>query len=273
MARTTFVKKAQQRYATVPVLNEDGTPKRTPVMRKDGTQKTTKHGRPVFLTVTVADKTKPLPMPTCGKCGKTIEVGQPYKHISPKSGPYGGRTLYRCADCPNWNVWEYSYSLSARTAQIAHDFWGEIDNAETEDDVTGALENAAQAVRDLAEEKRESAQNIEDGFGHPTSASEDLEQVADDLENWADEIESADVPEVSDHGCSSCEGEGTEDCDQCEEGTVVAEDGTGTGSCEQCDGTGKVECSECGGSDDYVDLDAWRDEVQNNVSIVDECPV
>lgn len=37
MARTHYIKKAQQRYATVPVLNEDGTQKRTPKM-KNGVQ-------------------------------------------------------------------------------------------------------------------------------------------------------------------------------------------------------------------------------------------
>ena len=35
MARVTHVKKAQQRYATVPVIDpETGEPKRTPVMKK-----------------------------------------------------------------------------------------------------------------------------------------------------------------------------------------------------------------------------------------------
>ena len=270
MARVTFVKKAQQRYATNPVLNPDGTPRRTPMINKrTGQQKVTKTGRPVFLTVTAADRARPLPMPTCGRCGRTIEVGQPYKHISPKSGPYGGRTLYRCGACPTWQVWEYSSSLSARIAQIQHDF--DIDSAEDPDDVTSALGEMAQAVRDLAEEKREGASNIEAGFGHPTSASEELEQVADDLDSWADDIEGADVPETDEHKCTTCDGEGTVDCDECEDG-VVTTDG-GTEDCGTCSGTGHAKCSECEGEADYVDLDAWRDAVRDAVSITDDCPV
>lgn len=119
MARITYVKKAQQRFATVPVIDpKTGKQKQTPVMttkevrQEDGTyakvqvQKTTKRGLPVFMKVTEADKSQPLPNRTCGKCGREIEVGQPCKHISPKSGPYGGRTLFRCDGCPNWHVWE-----------------------------------------------------------------------------------------------------------------------------------------------------------------------
>lgn len=274
MARTTFVKKAQQRYATVPVLNEDGTPKRTPVMRKDGTQKTTKHGRPVFLTVTVADKTKPLPMPTCGKCSKTIEVGQPYKHISPKSGPYGGRTLYRCADCPTWQVWEYSSSMSARIAEMQHSFETEIDGADDVETITSALSSMADEVRSLAEEKREGASNIEEGFGHPTSASEELEQIADDLDSWADEIEEADVPETDEYGCTECDGECVMDCDACN-GTGTIESETAYEPDEDCDAceNGKVDCETCGGDSDYVDTETWLDAVRDAVSIVDECPV
>lgn len=273
MARTTFVKKAQQRYAQVVVKNPDGTPKRTPVMRKDGTQKTNKHGRPVFMTVKVADKNQPLPMPKCDKCGETIKVGQPYKHISPKSGPYGGRTLYRCGTCPTWQVWEYSSSLSARTAQIAYDFTNEIDSAESEDDISSALETAAESIREIAEEKREAAQNIEEGFGHSTYQSEELEQVAEDLDTWADEVESADVPSQDEYQCEECSGEGTVDCDECDGGQVKDEDDEdgGTKDCDTCGGTGTVDCDEC--DDNHVDLSAWREAVMNEVTIVDECPV
>ena len=121
MPTITHVKKAQQRYAMVPVCNPDGTPKQTPVMRGDGTQKTTKRGALVFMTVTVADKTKPQPLDTCDFCHQPIEVGTPYKHITPKSGPYGGHKRTRHESCPTWQVWEYSSSLSARIAQIQHD--------------------------------------------------------------------------------------------------------------------------------------------------------
>lgn len=274
MARVTRVAKAQQRYRTVPVLDEDGNPKRTPVMRKDGTQKTNKHGRPVFMKVTVADKSQPLPNHTCGKCGKEIEVGHPYKWIKPKSGPYGGRTLYRCDACPTWQVWEYSSSMSARLAQISHNFFDAVDSAESMDDVTTALSSAADEIRDLASEKRESAENIESGFGHPTEKSEELSQIADDLESWADEVEQDEVPESSEYGCTVCEGEGEVDCDECEGQGEGGSDLVGDhGRCEACAGEGRVQCDTCEGSADYIDLDAFRDAVRDTCVKIDEVPV
>jgi hypothetical protein len=272
MARITRVRKAQQRYATKPVLGEDGQPLRTPVMGKNGEQKTSKRG-PVFMAVTVADKTKPLPNEKCGKCGVEIKPGDPYKHISPKSGPYGGRRLVRCDSCPDWFVWDYSSSMSARVAQMAYNCEQEIEGCEDPESVKSALSAMAEEVKELAGEKRESASNIEEGFGHPTSASEELESVADQLDDWATEVEDADVPETDEYTCQTCMGDGEEACSECDEGTATSTDGTGTGKCENCDGTGRVQCSECEAEEDYVDLDAWRAAVQDDVSIINECPV
>jgi len=265
MARVTHVKKAQQRYRTVPVLDDEGKPKRTPVMRKDGTQKTTKRGTPIFMTVTMADKSQPLDPYTCDYCHKTIEVGTSFKHISPRSGPYGGHKRTRHERCPSWQVWEYSSSLSARLAQISHDFWQEIDGVESTDDVQGALDSAAEEIRSLAEEKREGASNIEEGFDHPTATSEELESVADELETWADDVSSADVPEPE--ACTECDGTHEVECPTCDgDGKVEDED------CEECDGSGTVDC-EAGCDEDGMDIVGWRESLQDSLTIVDECPV
>lgn len=259
MARITRVKHAQQRYAQVTVLDENGAPKRTPVMRKDGAQKTTRHGKPVFMTVKVADKDKPLDMPTCDFCGLPIAVGQPYKHISPKSGPYGGMTRHRHAEHPDWNVWEYSGSLGARLAEISHDFANSLSDIESEDDAQSALDEAANMIRDLAEEKRESAQNIEDGFGHPTSTSEELTDTAEQLDSWASEVESASIPaypEPEEQDCDACSGTGKEEDEETE--------------CDECGGTGQVT------PDDPTDeqVEEWRDQVTDELTqVVDESPV
>ena len=215
MARITRVAKAQQRYVQVPVIDpETGEQKKTPVMRH-GKQRMTKKGQPIFLSVTQDDKSQPLPLRKCGKCGKDIEVNSPYKHISIKS-TYGGRTLYRCVACPDWHVWEYSSSLSARVAEISYDFWGEQTGWESSDDVTEALNSTAERVREIAQEKEESADNIESGFQHETQMSQDLRDVSEQLNSWADEIEQVDVPdypEPEEQDCDDCEGTGDVDND------------------------------------------------------------
>lgn len=291
MARVTYVKRAQQKYATKPVLDEQGNPVKIPLTRKDGSPKMTsaKRGRtprPVFITKTERDLTRPLPNEKCGKCGVEIKPGDPYKWIKPKSGPYGGRRMVRCAACPTWQVWDYSSSLSAQIARIEYDATtATIDSVE---DATSVLEQAAQEIRDLAEQKRESAQNIEDGFGHPTYQSEELEQQADDLEGWADEVESTEVPEQDEYAgpveCDECDGTGTvtDNCPDCD-GAGVLEDEPEQPECDTCNGEGTLEdsCGWCGGTgevetDDLTDdqLDEWREAVEAAISdALGNCPV
>jgi hypothetical protein len=271
MPRITHVKAAQQRYERVPVIDEDtGQPKVTSVNR------TTKSGRAVTMAVTRDDRSKPLPPYTCGYCHEPIAIGTPYKHISPKSGPYGGRTLRRHESCPTWQVWDYSSSLSARLAQIEHEFSTALADAAGPDDVTSALETAAESVRELAGEKRESSEAIVEGFQHSTSQSDELEEQADALESWADEIENVSVPEYpepEEEDCGECAGTGKivqlyEDSDpepwrpgSYAEGVVR--------DCGECEGTGQVTPDEP--TDDQVD--EWRGEVESETSIVGEPPV
>jgi hypothetical protein len=253
MARVTYVKRAQQRYATVPVLDENGRPKTVAMKRKDGTPKVTKRGREVVMRLTVSDKTKPLPPERCGKCGTEITPGTPYKWIKPKSGPYGGRLMVRCGTCPVWQRWEYNHSLSAQLERIAWEAGESFDaGVDTQSEVEEILATAAEEIRSLAAEKEESAQSIEDGFGHPTTTSEELTEVAEQLNSWADDVEQADVPvepdesEYTDH-----EFEADQD-----------------GKCE--------ECGEYGHQNDETydeALDAWRDEARDALSILDESPV
>jgi hypothetical protein len=254
VARITHVKQAQQRYETVTVLDEAGQPRRTAVMRQDGTQKVTKSGRPVFMTQTVADKSKPLPLRKCDACHKEIELGTAYKHISPKSGPYGGRMLTRHEDCPTWHSWEYSSSLGARLEQVSYNFHGaingELDSAE---DVTEALSEAAEAIREIASEKEEGADNIESGFGHETFQSSELREQADALNEWADEVEQTDVPDYPEPE--------EQDCDECGGGANLP--------CDECDSTGRVTPDE----PTEEQLDEWRSEVEDALAIVDEAPV
>jgi RecJ-like exonuclease len=132
--------------------------------------------------------------------------------------------------------------------------------------VQSALQSAADEIRSLAEEKREGAQNIEEGFGHETEKSQELNDIADQLDSWADEVENADVPDLSDPeevDCEECDGTG-------EVESVVAEGDTSFDTnCSECNGTGQVTPDEP--TEDQ--LAEWLDEVRDAVSIVDESPV
>lgn len=279
MARVTYVKKAQQRFKTVPVIDPaTGEQKKVPVINgRTGEQKVSKRG-PVFRRLTVDDPNQPLPNHKCDKCGKEICVGDPYKWIAPKSGPYGGSKRYRCGECPVWQVWEYSSSLSARISQIQASFEESfhVDDITTADEVTDALSSLAEEIRELASEKEEGADNIESGFGHSTSQSDEIREVADSLNGWADEIDQLDVPaepEPEEGDCDDCSGTGKGDA---KEGAVPIDVNCGIFAeedlkdCEVCEGAGTTTPEEP--TDDQYN--EWRTEVEDAVSsVVDNCPV
>lgn len=265
MPKITYVKKAQQRYATVPVLDENGEQKKVPVTVKNGEQKVTKHGRPVFRSVTVSDYNKPLPNHTCGKCGNEIKVGDPYMWIAPKSGPYGGTKMYRCGTCPRWQVWEYSSSLSARLAQVVHEGEESLGSCVTRDDFDSAVEEIASQIQEISEEQEEKADKIEYYLAHETSMSEELREQAQELESWADEVRDSldgadDQPEEIE--CETCEGEGTLSSDNGEEEEEDEE-------CQDCEGSGTVEPS-----DDSPEMQEWIDGVRDCINdALGNCPL
>lgn len=281
MARITRVKKAQQRFHTKPVLDAKGNPVKIALTNRDGSPKMTssKGGkrtpRPVFITKTVADKTRPKPNLRCDFPGCTIDGGEilpgtSYMWIKPKSGPYGGHQKNRHDAHPAWQVWDYSNSLSAQVARIEHTATGAVAVAEDDTDVKSALDEAAEAIRELAEQKRESASNIVDGFGHDTYQSDDLNSQADELDSWADDVEGADVEPLDAFDCPAACAEGRQDCPSCD-GTGKehgAEDGD---DCLECDGACDVECGDCDGTG--YDLEAARDAWSEAVAeALGNCP-
>jgi uncharacterized protein YukE len=151
----------------------------------------------------------------CGKCGTELPKGSAYrwwqffrskfKHVrcmDPKCSP-------RASDlCQSKFSGVY---MGQENAQDALDAWEkevrEVDlNSECEtpsyEDLKNDLENAAGEIREIGEEYRESASNIEDNFPGSEQA-QNMEECADGLEEYADGLENAldsinEAPETGD---------------------------------------------------------------------------
>lgn len=140
---------------------------------------------------------KEKPNLRCELDDKEIKPGDSYrKATGRRSGGFYTRT--RCADCPTWQQWDLSDSLPARLAEIVHVYDAAIGGATSTDDFEQALSDAQEAVEELAQEKRDGAENMEAGFGHETEQSQQLNEDADQLDDWANSIESAktDIPDL-----------------------------------------------------------------------------
>lgn len=200
MARITHVKHARQRYAMVPVLDSEGQPVKI-ALTKNGAPQKTKHGREVTITKSVQDRTRPLPMPKCDapNCrlaeerdgDKTIRPGEAYKHISPKTGPYGGRTLTRHEVCPTWNRWEYNYSTASQIERITHEADLDVE-WESEDDAQSTIDEIVSEAEALLDEKQSNLDNLPEAF----QQSGDLYEQVEALQGWVDELQNVSIPEL-----------------------------------------------------------------------------
>lgn len=253
MPRITHVKRAQPRFATVPVLDEEGRPVKIPLTNPDGSPKMTRAkggrpSRPVFITKTVRDLENPKPLPKCDYPGcedPQIKAGQAYKHMKVKL-TYGGRVYSRHEEHPNWQVWEYRSSTSSMVARIAHDH--DPSNAEWEslEDAESARDEAKADAEALFEEKSENLQALPEAL---QETGELYEQVQA-LESWVEEFDSVDFPEFPEGGdsCDECSGTGKVenpdyDSEKAEGGENEEEgyDEEEEIDCEACDGTGELD--------------------------------
>jgi len=127
----------------------------------------------------------------CHKCHEPINVGDSYKWFASRIGRMTIRKDF-CDTCtirPSDQTTSDKLSalyLAVETAEDAIEGLTEF----TLSDLGEILRECAEAVREVAGEYAESASNIEEGFGHPTSQSEDIQQKADDVESFADSLES-----------------------------------------------------------------------------------
>jgi len=128
----------------------------------------------------------------CYKCGTEIHPGDSYKWFANRIGRYSQRKDF-CANCPvRPSDTTTSPHLSALYAaqESAEDqlaAGGELGLA----DIAQIVREYAEAVREVGEGYGESADNIEEGFGHETYQSQEIREKADECDSAADTIESA----------------------------------------------------------------------------------
>lgn len=128
-------------------------------------------------------------MPRCGKCGVTIQVGQPYLWWANRlPGARSGHKQVRCVD-HRPSLAEMTPGRRGQLYQLQEDVSSALEAAASPADVIAAAEQAAEGLRDLAGELQESADNMESGFGHTTYQSEELAEKAQELERLADDLE------------------------------------------------------------------------------------
>ena len=167
------------------------------------------------MTITHTFLQAPL---NCDFCDEPINIGQAYKWTAPRAHrAAAGHKKSRHEEHPSWRPSQMTTSpyLSAiyaagegvedalNTATIPTD----PDDAEAFiEELKDTAQQATDELEAVAEQYEESSSNIEDGFGHPTYQSEELQERADEVRGWADELGYIDFEEFTltgqwtDHG-------------------------------------------------------------------------
>lgn len=128
----------------------------------------------------------------CEKCRTEIKVGDPYKWFANRIGRSSMRHDY-CSSCvirPSDMTTSPHLSSLYSATEAADDALDEIGDGGLEG-IAAIVTECAGSVREVSEGYGESADNIEEGFGHETSQSEEIRGKSDELENFAQELESA----------------------------------------------------------------------------------
>lgn len=148
--------------------------------------------------VASARKTKDGKRPSCYTCHTDIEVGQAYAWCQPSRFSLRYNWHDKCAPPPPSALESNEKRAAAMAAfEGAYDALDSIEeNAadySTEEAVLDEMRDICSALADglgeAADLWRESASNIEDGFGHPTWQSEEFEGFADEVESVQSNVE------------------------------------------------------------------------------------
>ena len=124
----------------------------------------------------------------CVMCPHEVQVGEAYKYIAKKTGPYSSTKLIFCQDCTP----RTSHLLSGRSAEMASNVEGFIDSVSEDvdfDALSEALNDLISSTESMTTEIEEAANGIEEGLGHPTAQSEAMQETAYGLYQWKDSLQ------------------------------------------------------------------------------------
>jgi len=115
----------------------------------------------------------------CRVCGKTINIGDPYKWVKPR---YRGKIVA----CPNCVI---PVSMTSSSKMVAVWEAQEALNRDDPESVAEGLRDLAQTAREVGEEYQEACDNQREYFPDAEQAEEN-EEKAQELDSWADSLES-----------------------------------------------------------------------------------
>lgn len=130
----------------------------------------------------------------CGRCGDTIEKGQPYIWVKPSR--FDSKKV-RCVKvtCKLRNSETVSNEKISQAYEVQETAQDELETWTGDDgsiaDLEAILQTASEGAQEVVDMFDESISNLEDAFPGGTPAIDEQEERKGEVESWVDELDSA----------------------------------------------------------------------------------
>lgn len=172
---------------------------------------------------------------TCDKCGKPIVKGDSYVWVALRPSTYSSMKKKRHATCPDWKMSELTFGSLQPVYAAQEAAESALFEAKTVDDVRTAAQDFIAAIEEYVAECQDKRDNLVDGFGHETQASELQQERIDGGEAWVQGVQNL-VDELEDEPfCPECNGSGRVQADDEHQNSD-----DGMMPCTICDETGNA---------------------------------
>lgn len=146
---------------------------------------------------------------SCMRCGHEVQVGEAYKHVSLKTGPYSSMTRVWCnAHQPRQSELTANdrksrlYAAQETLEDALQQFRA---GSMSLDDLKQEFEMQADEIEAVADEYEESADNLPENLQYSSQADE-MRDNASNIREWAESVRGVDWPEFDPDECIECQG-------------------------------------------------------------------
>lgn len=129
----------------------------------------------------------------CRACGHEIQPGETYRYADQRIS-YPGFASIRKFWCEKHRPDKYEFIQNPKLEALMRaedDLHESLSGEFTAEEAEAVFVSAGEAVQEIADMMRESAENIREGFGHDTCQSDEFEDKASELEDAAERLSTA----------------------------------------------------------------------------------
>lgn len=145
----------------------------------------------------------------CMRCNHEVQVGESYKHVSLKTGPYSSITRVWCKDHNPLMSELTTNDRKSRLLAAQEALEDALENFRngtiSMDDLQAEFELQAGEAEDISNEYQDSADNMPESL-QSSQQVEDMREAASNVQEWSEALRDVDWPDFDPEECLECQG-------------------------------------------------------------------